>query len=252
VLLWFLWFLVWLLPFFSIYAAFAERLKWRLRPHPLLVSEWSLVWLLPLTLVPALRMGVGRSDFGPETSLGVIPLPHVLAYYGVFFGFGVLYFEHGGVGGRLGRCWTRTLPLTLLVVFPLALDFASGTFGIRQRVLPGGQYRPLSVLFQVLYAWLMSFACIGLFRAFVRRENRLVRYLMDASYWCYLAHLPFVILAQALVSRWDLPAMLKFSAVFCTVSGLMLLSYAKLVRHRCIGKFLNGGLASTGAPVRET
>jgi hypothetical protein len=241
VLVWFLWFLVWYLPFFSLYACAVERFGWNMRPHPLFVSQWSLVWVVPLTVLPAMRMGCGSRDFGPETSMGLLPSPHVLAYYGAFFGFGVLSFVHGGAGGRLGRSWFWTLPIALFVVFPLALDLASGTFGIWKRVLPGVQCRVLAVVLQVLYAWLMSFSCIGLCSAFVTKESRAVRYLMDASYWCYLAHLPVVILVQTAVCRWALPAGLKFFAVFSVVIAVMHLSYQKLVRHRWIGTFLNGG-----------
>jgi hypothetical protein len=246
VLIWFLWFLVWYLPFFSLYALAVEHLGWNVRPHPLFVSQWSLVWVVPLTVLLAMRMGCGSRDFGPETSMGLIPLPHVLAYYGAFFGFGVLFFVHGGAGCRLGRSWLWTLPLALFVVFPLALDLASGTFGIWERVIPGMQCRVLAVVLQVLYAWLMSFSCIGLCSAFVTKESRAVRYLMDASYWCYLTHLPVVILVQTAVCRWALPAGLKFFAVFSVVIAVMYLSYEKLVRNRWIGTFLNGGDLSRG------
>ncbi len=239
-LIWFLWFLIWFLPFFGIYARAAQQFRWQPRPHALFVSQWSLVWLVPLTFVPASRMGGGGSDFGPEASLGIFPTPHVLAYYALFFGFGVLHHENGLAGERLGRAWIWTLPLTLLVVFPLALDLTSGTFGIRERVLPNAHYDSLAAVFQVLYAWLMCFAWIGMFRASAKRQSRTLRYLVDAAYWCYLAHLPVVILAQALVSRWALPALLKFSAVFCLVALAMYVSYEKLVRNRWIRTILNG------------
>jgi fucose 4-O-acetylase-like acetyltransferase len=238
--IWFLWFLIWFLPFFGIYARAAQRFGWQPRPNALFVSQWNLVWLVPLTLVPASRMGGDGSDFGPEASLGIFPTPHVLAYYALFFGFGVLHHETGPAGERLGRAWIWTLPLTLLVVFPLALDLTSGAFGIRERMFPNACFGSLAAVFQVLYAWLMCFAWIGMFRASAKRESRALRYLADAAYWCYLAHLPVVILAQALVSRWALPALLKFSAVFSLVALAMYVSYEKLVRNRWIGTFLNG------------
>ncbi len=240
VVVWFLWFLVLFLPFFAVYTVAVERFRWRMRPCKLIASQWSLLWLVPLTLVPASRMGGGSSDFGPDTSMGIFPVPHVFAYYAVFFGFGVLYHDYAGGGARIGRSWSWTFPTALFVAFPLGLELASGAFGFRESLHPGIRSRPLGVVFQVLYAWLMSFACIGIFSAWVKRESRLVRYLVDASYWCYLAHLPVVILAQALVCRWPLPALLKFSAVFCMVTVAMFISYEKLVRNRWIGLFLNG------------
>lgn len=246
-LVWFLWFLVWLLPPFSLYAAVAERFGWRMRPHPLIVSQRSLLWLVPLTVVPAWFMGSGRGEFGPDTSMGILPVPHVLAYYALFFGFGVLYFECAGAGGRLARSWRWTLPFTLLVVFPAALECATGIFGFRDRLLPAGWRHAVSVVLQSLYAWTMSFAWMGLFRSILSREYKVVRYLSDASYWIYLAHLPLVIVAQAFVCNWALPAMVKFLAASLFVSIVMLLTYDKLVRYSFIGRFLNGSRPRSGA-----
>ena len=247
ILVWFLWFLVWLLPPFSLYAFAAERFGWKMRPHPLIVSQLSLLWLVPLTVIPAWFMGSGRGEFGPDTSMGIIPVPHVLAYYALFFGFGALYFECAGTGGRLETSWRWTLPLSLLLVFPLALEFATGTFGLRDRLRPAEWHRAASVVLQTLYAWTMSFGWMGLFCGMISREHRSIRYLSEASYWIYMAHLPLVITVQAAVCTWTLPAMVKFLLSSLIVSAVMLLSYEKLVRRTLIGRFLNGRRPEPGA-----
>ncbi len=239
-LLWFLWFLVWLIPFFLIYAVAAERFGWTIHPHRLLSSQGSLIWLVPLTVLPTWWMESAHGEFGPDTSMGVLPMPHVFAYYALFFGFGVLYAECNDALGRLGRSWRWTFPVGLGVVFPAALEFATGTFGLRDTLLPAASHRAVSVVFQALYAWMMSFAFIGMFRSLLPCENKSVRYMSDASYWFYLAHLPVVIVTQALVCRWSLPAGLKFLMVCLFVGTGMLLSYEKLVRYSFIGNFLNG------------
>ena len=48
---------------------------------------------------------------------------------------------------------------------------------------------------QVVFAWGMTFGLIGLCRSLLKRENRVVRYISDSSYWLYIAHLPLVLLA---------------------------------------------------------
>ncbi len=247
VLVWFLWFLVWLTSLFSLYAVAAEHFRWRVRPNSLLVSPWSLIWLVPLTVIPTLFMGGGGSDFGPETSMGVLPAPQVLFYYAIFFGFGVLYHECGDAAGRLGRAWRRTLPLTLLVVFPLALELASGVFGFRDGFAWWWRSRLTGAFLQALYAWMMCFASMGFFRTFLKREHRWIRHAADSSLWCYLAHLPLVILMQGLVCQWALPALLKCSIIFCSVSLVLFVSYEKWVRDRWIGTFLNGRANRQGA-----
>jgi fucose 4-O-acetylase-like acetyltransferase len=238
--LWFLWFLVWLLPFFSLYAGAAQWLGWRIPPHAMLLSQRNMLWLLPLTLLPALRMNTGNSDFGPETSLGIFPKHCVLLYYGIFFGFGALYHECGDPMGRLGQSWRRALPFTLLVVFPVAIELPSGVLGIREKIALGECPRWVSVFLQTTYAWLMCFSVMGVFRSLLKREYQAVRHVCDASYWCYLTHLPVVLLMQGAVVEWNLPALIKFLIVLCGVCPVLALSYAILVRRGWIGTLLNG------------
>jgi hypothetical protein len=172
--------------------------------------------------------------------MGILPMPHVLFYYALFFFFGAIYFDCDDREGRLGSSWRWLLPVTLLVIFPLALEFATGTFGFRDALLPERFHRPASVFFQSLYAWAMSFASIGLFRALLTRENHTIRYLSDSAYWLYLAHLPLCIAGQALISQWVMPAWIKLPLFSVVLTAVLLLSYHFLVRYTWVGRFLNG------------
>lgn len=242
-LVWFLWFLWWLVVVFAMYASVADRLGWKARPHPLIPSPASLLWLLPLTMLSQCFMGSASDsnwEFGPDTSLGIVPMPHVFAYYALFFGFGVLYCDCDDVAGRVGQSWRWTLPVSLLIVFPLGLEFATGTFGLRDSLLPARFHRPATVAFQALYAWMMTFGGIGMFRSLLMRENRTIRYISDSSYWLYLAHLPLTIIAQIVVRDWPLPAIVKLTLIGVALTGFLLLTYDKLVRYTCLGTLLNG------------
>ena len=86
----------------------------------------------------------------------------------------------------------------------------------------------------------MAFACMGLFRRLCARENSIIRYLSDSSYWLYLAHVPLVIGAQLMVRDWPLPSALKFGLVLVAVTGLLLLVYRVFVRYTWLGRLLNG------------
>jgi peptidoglycan/LPS O-acetylase OafA/YrhL len=233
--LWFLWFLCWMVGAFSLVAWGGPRLGLggRLARRLPVVSGARVLWLLPLTLVPQWFMGLDAPSFGPDTSTGLIPMPHVLAYYLVFFGFGALYFDARDDGGRLGRFWWLWLPLCLAVAFPAGLV-----------TIP---FRPVTSVVQVLYVWGMSFGMIGLFRAALGRERPAIRYLSDASYWLYLAHLPLVIALQMAVRDQPWGAFPKFLLVNLAATIPLLVVYQLLVRNTWIGVMLNGRRARAAA-----
>lgn len=235
--IWFLWFLVWLVGLFAIYAVLADRFGWSKRPRALVLSGARLLWLVPLTMVPTWGM---QSGFGPDTSMSIIPMPHVLLYYILFFFFGVFYFDCDDRVSQVGGSWRWSLPLTLLVVFPLALEFAHGTLGVRDALLPKAAHRWASVFLQAIFAWGMCFGCIGLFRALLTRENHTIRYLSDSSYWLYLAHLPLCIAGQAVISHWPLPVWVKLPLLSVTLIAFLLFTYHFLVRYTWLGRLLNG------------
>jgi hypothetical protein len=239
ILIWFLWFLVWLVALFSVYALLAERFGWRIQGHWLVVSPANLLWLVPLTLAPTALMEFNLG-IGPDTVMGILPMPHVLFYYALFFFFGVVYYDCDDQEGRLGGSWRWLLPVTLFIIFPLALEFATGTFGFREALLPAKFHRPASVGFQSLFAWAMSFASIGLFRSLLTRENPTIRYLSDSAYWLYLAHLPLCFAGQALISQWSGPAWIKLPLFTVALTAVLLLSYQYGVRYTWVGRLLNG------------
>lgn len=247
--LWFLWYLVWLVAAFAVCVLVAGKLGWRSAPQWLTLSPARLLWLVPLTMIPTWFSGFGQGEFGPDTSMGIIPMPHILLYYTVFFFFGAVYYACDDTIGLLGNKWRWSLPLTLLVVFPVALEFATGTFGLRDSLLPAKFHKPVTVLFQVLYAWLMAFDCMGMFRSLLTRENPTIRYLSDSSYWLYLAHMPLCFVAQALISQWPLPVWVKLPLLSAVLTGFLLLTYDKLVRYTWVGRMLNGRRKRPGKQV---
>ncbi len=230
--LWFLWFLLWLVAGFAVVAAFADRGG----PGR---GSWpkGLMWLMiPLTLIPQLGMGDGGSypTFGADTSTGLLPFPHVLAYYATFFTFGALMYDRRNGRGEpmvdtVGSPWWLFLPVSFLLVLPAGLHFTFVDF-----------VWPVASVLQVLYAWGMCFGLMGLFRAVLRRERRGVRWLSDSAYWVYLIHLPLVILAQLAVRDLDMGAGVKFLVICAGVTAVSLLSYRAFVRYTPIGTMLNG------------
>jgi len=213
--LWFLWFLCWLV------AAFAGLAALNLLPTGR--HRW---WLVPLSLVPQLFMGQSMSGFfGPDTSFGLVPMPHLLVFYGCFFFFGVATFTAEGMETRLGARWPLILPAAVVL-----LVAGVATIGIR----------PAEVVLQPAYAWAMSLGLIGLFHRLFPRPSARIAWLADAAYWMYLAHVPLVLGAQLAVREWPLPGGVKFLLILVAVTAVLLVSYAWCVRPTIIGRILNG------------
>ena len=238
--LWFLWFLCWFVLLFALVTALTGWLKCPKPPQWLILSPARFLWLIPLTLVPQSFMGLIVPGFGADTSLGLLPMPHVFLYYALFFAFGALYFDCDDQDGRVGKWWWLGLPAGLLVLFPLGLGAATGAFGLGEGILGPGTARTEAVVLQAVYPWTMAFACMGLFRRICSRENSRIRYLSDSSYWLYLAHLPLIIGAQFAVRDWPLPSALKFVLVLVAVTGFLLVVYQVLVRYTWLGRLLTG------------
>ncbi len=238
--LWFLWFLLWLVIGFVISSPFLRSISKKSWFARLTSNPFCWLWIIPLTLIPQSMMGKAIATFGPDTSIGLLPFPHILFYYSIFFGFGALYFLSPREDARLGRAWRMTLPALLLILFPIGLELTKGTFGFGDRLIPQEWQRTLAVAIQVMFAWGMSFASIGMFRELFHRENSRIRYLSDSSYWLYIAHMPLVIALQGLAKDWPLPSYLKFLLICGVTTAILLLSYHYLIRYSWIGRLLNG------------
>ena len=233
--MWFLWFLLWMLPGFTIITAAAgwfgrKRGGDRLIPSPIVTV---ILCTIPfLTFIPQNNMNMGEPTFGAALSDTIIPNWDVLCYYVCFFAFGALVYDRRNGEGRpliesLGRYWFVQLTVGLLLLFPLGLWLI-------------GENRELASLLQVAFAWMASFGLIGLFHQVMSGGNFRVRWLSDASYWMYLLHLPLVFVAQGIVARFPTHALINFVFICGIVTPLLLLSYRYLVRYSFVGTLLNG------------
>lgn len=251
--LWFLWFLWWLVLGYVACSMLGEWLPSVQLPGWLVLSPARYLWLIPLTMIPQAFMGgQGASPlFGPDTSIGPLPIPHVFAFYAIFFGFGALYYGYDDRSDRVGERWWLPLSIGLFVVLPLGIAFTMGWSGPSGLELGPRPQRILAVFLQATFPWLMTFGLMGLFRQVCPVESPTMQYLSDSAYWLYLAHLPLIIAAQFVVRDWPIPALVKFLLIVVVVTTFLLWTYQTLVRYRWLGRFLNGPRtrqAKTSAP----
>ncbi len=233
--LWFLWQLCWLACGLVI-ITFAFRLQpWKGLPDVLVASPLCLIGLLPLT---ALTQSF-QANFGPDTSAAIIPAPHVLLHYAVFFGFGALMYNSASAADRLGRAWWVHLPIAAVSCY-IALNLSHNPTAYAEYGLEADTGEWVGYALQSVFVWTTSFGLIGLARRVLSKPSQRIRYVSDSSYWLYIAHLPLVVAGQFALAYVSLPPLLEFTLLTITATTVLMLSYHWLVRYTWIGRLLNG------------
>jgi len=168
------------------------------------------------------------------TAQAVWPIDwNVFAVYLLFFGFGWYLFPNrerlqGMVRGH-----------RLNLIAGSAMVFGTLPWLKKAETVP-------VALFMGAATWLLIFGMMGLFLRWFDKPSPTARYLSDAAYWLYLAHIPVMVFGVAVLMPAPWPAMVKFSIVMLVSTPLLLTSYHLFVRNTWIGVFLNGKRVSQG------
>ena len=235
-----LWFLDYL---FTLYLATAVVLASRLTAGPRLRAAVGAgfrrvlsSWACPL-VTTLVTMLVSTPESAADPTASILPLPSVLAYYGLYYAFGWVLYAHRDLLDGLKRRSIAYLLIALIAVFPL--------FFLVWPLLTGNESdtRVMSLVWlglHALFVWLMIFGLLGLSLRLLDRPIAAVRYCSDASYWIYLAHMPLVLFLSATVANWPVSALVKLPGIVLISLGLLLLSYELVVRHTAVGHLLHG------------
>lgn len=177
----------------------------------------------------------------PTPDTGLIPQAPALAGYGLAFALGWLLHRQTKLLNVFRRQWLVNLlvgaSLTVLclaivgvkpnIFAPTVLEGGAGT-----RAVYAGAY--------TLSIWYWVFGLVGAAMRFCTGESRTHRYLADASYWLYLAHIPVVFGLQVLLMNWPVHWLIKFPLIIMITMAVLLASYHFLVRPTWLGAILNG------------
>jgi ABC-type multidrug transport system ATPase subunit len=171
----------------------------------------------------------------PDQSL-VPNLPAAVAFC-VAFAFGWLVQRQIGLLKTIERQWPMHLAsAAVLTGASLAIVGPAPEFTLATQSWT-------TTVYAVLYAaggWSWALALLGAALRFFAGPSAFRRYVSDASYWIYLAHLPLVFGLQAAMK--DLPWhwSVKFPLLLSAALALLFGSYHTLVRFTFVGEVLNG------------
>lgn len=194
-------------------------------------------WLwFALPTVPMLLLMRGWSVDTPKESL--LPYGPTTLLFGFCFFLGWLWHRQPALLQFSARRWISCLGMAVVVW----MSFGLFEFDYIRQLSPESR-RWIRLAHAGLYAlmmWSLALGFLGLFTRFCQSANPWTRYISEASYWIYIAHLPLVVALQVVLGRVPLPWLIKLPIIVLVVFILLFLSYHYLVRGSFIGVQLNG------------
>lgn len=210
--------------------------------------DWALQTSLQRRIAPvALSLPVAvASIFAPSWNPGagmptpdrsLIPEMIPIVGYGTVFAAGWIFRRTPEL---LPLVTTRIKSSLWLTLASLILTSVFATIlGVLPDLLPG-LMRFLTAIAATSLMWYLNLAIIGVALKTFATPSSTTRYVADASYWIYIAHLPVVCALQVLIARWPLHWTIKYPLIVAAAFALLFAMYHLFVRYTVIGAVLNG------------
>ncbi len=96
---------------------------------------------------------------------------------------------------------------------------------------------------------MLFFGLTGLFMRYLDKPSARIRYVVDASYWVYLIHLPFTIWIPGLLVGTGMSVWFRMLIVLMATTLACFVTYDLFVRSSFVGRVLNGRRYTRGLPV---
>lgn len=201
--------------------------------------------LLGLPVAVALFLQPGWLPwFGiPTPDHSLYPNLAALVGYGVAFAAGWLLQRRRELLDGVQRRWPLALAMALAAtVGGVLLLGVSPNFSVAD----GSREDLLSAMLFGFASWGWTLALLGAGLRLLSGFSATRRYLADASYWMYIAHLPLVMGLQVAFSQLAWPWFVELPLLLGVALALLLGSYAVAVRRTWLGALLNGRKAAPG------
>jgi hypothetical protein len=202
--------------------------------------------LLAIITTPLLVPMRGPNVDTPDQSLSW-NMP-VLALYGCYFTLGRCLHHERDLLEVLARRWKRFLLLgigvSLLPFFSAAAHYGGGARVTEHAVA----FKWVASLAATLTMALSVFGWLGCFVRFFRCPSDKIRYLADASYWIYVAHLPLVLGLQIGLAKWALPWWLQLPLLNGVALIILLTGYHAFVRFTWVGRLVKRAPRAAAGP----
>lgn len=195
------------------------------------------VFGLPIAAVYVFMWPEWASWTGLPSSASIVPHIPTLLTFGLFFAIGWLFHRQTDILLQLRERW---VPYSIAAItFAVIAYLIAGPTPQWTAYLSGRTLQVYAAAY-LLVAWCASFAILGVAQRFLSSPSRLRRYVADASYWIYLAHLTVVVFFLQWLHAFSWPWGIKYAITLAASVPVLLWSYHALVRHTVIGAVLNG------------
>jgi glucan biosynthesis protein C len=187
-----------------------------------------------LALIPEWHWWAGIPT--PDYSLD--PNPYSLAIYLYIFGLGWILDRQRHLLKIVQQRWVLNMVIGLVACLSCLL-----IAGWRSAALQDVAYTPMVYPYAAIYSIAtlsLTLSFVGAGMAFFSKENKVMRYLADASYWIYVWHLPLVFFFAVMLMDVHLHWIVKFPVILILTLIPLVITYDLFVRSTFLGKMMNG------------
>lgn len=191
------------------------------------------VWLPVLMALPTTLILQAAGKLQLDTPLTFAMDGWIAGFHGLFFLVGWMFHAHSELLASQARhAWVYLVLalVCLLLLIPVLTRSAAPDAPAQPSLLALGG--------SAVFTWLMSLGFIALCIRYVTEPQPWIRFIAGASYWCYVTHLPLVVLLQ--IGAWHLrwPGLIEYAGIVACTMAACLLTYRALVQNTALGRFL--------------